>query len=200
MEQPIITDPTIETWKPVVGWEGLYSVSDRGRVRSEDRTVHYSSGRIRTVRGKIRALGSHRFGYPMVTMKSAGRKQRTEYVHRLVLEAFVGPCPEGMEVCHNNGDPTCNLLSNLRWDTHSENTRDKRRHGTDHEVNKTHCKRGNHPLKGANLSPWKLRTGQRECLACARTRSRVNHYPELRPLFQEISDSYYAAIVQNNPL
>jgi hypothetical protein len=51
-------------------------------------------------------------------------------VHRLVLEAFVGPCPAGMEACHNNGVRTDNRLENLRWDTRSANCRDRIRHGT----------------------------------------------------------------------
>jgi len=51
-------------------------------------------------------------------------------VHRLVLEAFIGPAPKGTICCHNDGDPTNNRLENLRWDTHSSNTRDAIRHGT----------------------------------------------------------------------
>jgi hypothetical protein len=56
-------------------------------------------------------------------------------VHRLVLEAFVGPCPPGMECCHNNGDPSDNRLENLRWDTHSGNTMDSLSHGTHNWTN-----------------------------------------------------------------
>lgn len=51
-------------------------------------------------------------------------------VHRLVLETFVGPCPDDMEACHNNGDKQDNRLSNLRWDTHSSNIIDAIRVGT----------------------------------------------------------------------
>lgn len=50
-------------------------------------------------------------------------------VHRLVLEAFIGPCPPGMEACHNDGNPRNNALSNLRWDTSENNSADKIRHG-----------------------------------------------------------------------
>lgn len=57
-------------------------------------------------------------------------KRRTFCVHQLVLLAFVGPCPEGYEACHNNGDPTDNRASNLRWDTPSHNNIDKVLHGT----------------------------------------------------------------------
>jgi hypothetical protein len=50
-------------------------------------------------------------------------------VHRLVLEAFVCPCPEGRECCHNDGDPANNALTNLRWNTRKANIEDSRRHG-----------------------------------------------------------------------
>jgi hypothetical protein len=58
------------------------------------------------------------------------KRTYSRFVHRLVLEAFVGPCPEGMECCHYDGNPLNNHLGNLRWDTHKNNEADKRRHGT----------------------------------------------------------------------
>lgn len=65
-------------------------------------------------------------------------------VHRLVLEAFVGPAPEGMEGCHNNGDPWDNRLENLRWDTHQANMADAAAHGTfvlpPHRTGSTHSR------------------------------------------------------------
>ena len=51
-------------------------------------------------------------------------------VHCLVLETFIGLCPKGMQACHNNGIKTDNRLENLRWDTHSNNQRDRIKHGT----------------------------------------------------------------------
>ena len=56
--------------------------------------------------------------------------QVTRPVHRLVLEAFVGPRPRNMQCRHLNGDPMDNRLANLKWGTIQENTEDKRRHGT----------------------------------------------------------------------
>jgi hypothetical protein len=61
---------------------------------------------------------------------SDGVKKRRRYIHRLVLETFVGPCPEGMICCHNDGNPENNCLANLRWDTYLANEHDKHRHGT----------------------------------------------------------------------
>ncbi len=51
-------------------------------------------------------------------------------VHRLMLLAFVGPCPEGMECCHADGNPSNNRLENLRWGTREDNKKDSKRHGT----------------------------------------------------------------------
>lgn len=50
-------------------------------------------------------------------------------IHLLVLETFVGPCPEGMEGCHNDGIPEHNHIGNLRWDTHANNMADRKKHG-----------------------------------------------------------------------
>lgn len=61
---------------------------------------------------------------------NVGIGDTTRYVHALVLEAFVGPCPDGMECCHNDGDATNNKLTNLRWDTPKANSEDARKHGT----------------------------------------------------------------------
>lgn len=67
-------------------------------------------------------------GYRFVVLYNGGVK-RNFYIHRLVLEAFVGPCPPGMEACHCDGDPSNNHVGNLRWDTRKENVADIDRHG-----------------------------------------------------------------------
>ncbi len=61
---------------------------------------------------------------------SDGTRKSGHYIHRLVLEAFVGPCPEGMVCCHNDGDAENNQVENLRWDTYQGNSDDMLRHGT----------------------------------------------------------------------
>lgn len=73
-----------------------------------------------------RMKGSISEGYLVVCFGKRARK----FVHRLVLEVFVGPCPEGMEACHNNGIRTDARLDNLRWDTRKNNHADKWKHGT----------------------------------------------------------------------
>lgn len=69
-----------------------------------------------------------RQGYLTVNLSKVGRKA-AHLIHRLVLEAFVGPCPEGMVACHNDGDPANNELANLRWDSPRANSADALKHG-----------------------------------------------------------------------
>lgn len=127
-----IQDLPGEIWKPVVGYEGAYKVSTFGRVRSLDREVACSrkispTGR-KLFRGRVlRALSVG--AYLAVSLSVRGRS-RSIYVHRIVLEAFAGACPPGMEACHNDGDPTNNRPTNLRWDSRAHNHLDKRTHGT----------------------------------------------------------------------
>ncbi len=116
----------METWRPVVGFED-YEVSDQGRVRSLPRDLPARAGKTRRVKGKI--LSPSRAGEWGHVKVALGRgHQRT--VHLIVLDAFVGPCPEGMECRHLNGIPDDNRLENLRWGTKLENAADKARHGT----------------------------------------------------------------------
>lgn len=122
-----------EDWKQVVGYEGLYEVSDRGRVRSVGRTrlqrnKHGGENEV-WYPGRVLRPGVLATGYKNVGLSNC-RRVVHPYIHHLVLEAFVGPRPEGMECCHNNGDNGDNRLVNLRWDTPKNNHADKRRHGT----------------------------------------------------------------------
>ncbi len=117
----------METWKSVLGYGGLYEVSDQGRVRSLDRVVESYGGREGLRRGRVLRPGGGG-PYSSVQLSMAGRV-RTVRIHTLVLEAFVGPRPDGLEACHANGDPADNRLTNLRWDTRVANCADRARHG-----------------------------------------------------------------------
>lgn len=68
-------------------------------------------------------------GGMLVVLCEQGKKFR-KLVHRLILETFIGPCPEEMVCCHNDGNFRNNHINNLRWDTRSNNELDKHRHGT----------------------------------------------------------------------
>lgn len=119
--------PPNENWKPIKGYEGLYEVSSLGRVRSLDRL----NSRGHSIAGRVLSPGpcGPDLAYRMVRL-SKGGVARACAVHRLVLETFRGPCPEGMEACHGNGNGADNRLENLRWDTSKRNKADKRAHGT----------------------------------------------------------------------
>jgi hypothetical protein len=117
-----------ENWLPVVGYEGHYEVSDQGRVRSLDRRLSNVKG-TPFMRGRILKPNTTRHRYPSVVLCALGVRTHKR-IHRLVISAFVGPPPPGMECCHNDGDPSNNTLGNLRWGTHSDNMRDACAHGT----------------------------------------------------------------------
>jgi hypothetical protein len=117
---------TRETWRHIPG--SARDVSDRGRVRA-----HYhdkqTSGRWVTRGPWVCALKKTGKGYLTIGFKINGRYVRRA-VHRLVLEAFVGPCPAGCWARHRNGKQQDNRLRNLLWDTPANNQRDKLKHGT----------------------------------------------------------------------
>lgn len=154
-----------ETWRPIPDWPG-YEVSDLGRVRSTDRTVEVTGKTPRRLRGRIIQSFPNPQDNRAMARLSRRNFKRTHYVAVLVLSAFVGPRPDGMETCHNDGDATNDRLSNLRWDTHVANVQDTVRLGR-HNSSKTHCKHG-HPLSGANLRISKRASGrqQRVCRRC----------------------------------
>lgn len=187
-------NPTQERWLPVVGWEGLYEVSDHGRVRSARRTIRFKDGRSRTYEPQLRKQTPQAaYGHMCVGLKRNGDR-RTVRVHRLVLEAFVGPCPEGMEGCHNDGDASNNALPNLRWDTSSANKQDMIRHGTNYRLNLTRCPYG-HSLDAPNVMAYAAHTGRRGCLACSRARAHIQRNPDMKSRHQQVADDYYARIV-----
>lgn len=106
-----------EQWRPVTGLEGRYEVSDRGRVRSKTRMVRDSRGSIRRINGKMlkpRKSGNAPWGYWIVYLPD-GKGWKNRYVHRLVLEAFKGPCPPTYEAMHLNDNGWDNRLENLVW-------------------------------------------------------------------------------------
>lgn len=91
------------------------------------------SGKKFIIKGPWRLMKQHslsKFGHRYVDLSRQGTRKRY-MVHRLVLEAFVGPCPEGMECRHfPDRDPANNNVNNLQWGTRSENHKDCTVHGT----------------------------------------------------------------------
>lgn len=120
-----------EWWVDVVDYNGLYEVSTHGRVKSLERLSELDNrGVRRRLKSKILVgYTSKEQCYPLVTLYK-GKEAKKAYVHILVLTAFVGPCPIGMECRHLDRDTLNCRLSNLCWGTPSENKQDQVRHGT----------------------------------------------------------------------
>ena len=157
-----------EEWRAVVGWEGLYEVSSLGRVRSLDRaTSHYCGGTL-TRQGRELKPRETPSGHLLVAL-SAHRRMYNRRVHRLVLEAFVGPCPEGMEVRHLNGHPADNRVENLVWGTRSENTQDQVLHGVHNQARKQTCPEGH---EYDYVDP----KGKRRCKRCNAAQERKRYW------------------------
>ena len=181
----------METWKEIPGWQGYYEVSSHGRVRSVGRVVQRSNGIPQTIHAKVLKPGLTR-GYPHLNLYR-NNKWYPYYVHTLVLLAFVGERPAGMECLHKDGNPNNNRLDNLRWGTSSENNLDIVAHGNNRNLNKTHCPRG-HLLQQPNLIKHRLAKGHRVCLACNRGKCYAR-YQGITDI-QAITDSYYQQIME----
>lgn len=107
-----------EIWKPVVGYEGRYEVSNLGRIRSLDRYCLGKDGREELHKGKIlRPWVSLRGQYLYVTLSC--KKKKT--VHSVVAEAFLGRRPDGYDILHLDGNRQNNSINNLRYGTRKEN-------------------------------------------------------------------------------
>lgn len=111
-----------ENWKPVVGYEKHYEVSDFGRVRRITKSTRNPAGAV--LKGS-----PDQHGYPCVTISDNGSNRKNVKVHKLVSGAFMGPPPPGMEVNHIDGDQSNARLENLEYVTHAENMRHAARTG-----------------------------------------------------------------------
>ena len=109
----------MELWLPIPGWPN-YEVSDLGRVRN--------------INGRVLKPFTKSHSYLAVDLHH-GDAMRRAYVHRLVLESFVGACPAGCEAYHVNDVATDNRLANLRWTPHAHNISNRRHsRGTAHSL------------------------------------------------------------------
>ena len=115
----------MEIWKNIKGYEGLYQVSDQGRVKSLERIIIKKDGRKFTVKERVLKPGVTKDGYLIVALH-AGDKQKTLTVHRLVCTAFHENLENKPCVNHINENKTDNRASNLEWCTYKENNN----HGT----------------------------------------------------------------------
>ena len=116
-----------EIWKPVIGFEGLYEVSNMGRVKSLERKVFYPNSKwgknTNGVIRKERMLKLNCKRYCGVTLCDTKNIRSYPSVHRLVAEAFIPNTNNKATVNHKNGIKTDNRVQNLEWATYSENTK-----------------------------------------------------------------------------
>lgn len=169
---------TPERWLPIPGWEDLYEVSSHGRVRKIALKPCFNKK-----------------GYPLVSLSRDGVSQKF-LVHRLVMLAFVGPCPDGLMVRHLNGDPAdARWPENLLYGTAIENAADKKLHGTDWQLNKTHCPQG-HPYDEENTIH--TNRGGRLCRTCVREKGRKQarrrRESGLVPKYSELTEEERAVV------
>src|SRR3569833_4612406 len=102
----------MEVWKPLARFGNVIEVSDQGRVRRVDSMVNCKNGHKRLARGRILKSRRHPWGYHWFEFSVAGVRH-CDFGHRLVMEAFVGPCPEGYYVLHGDNTPSNNRLAIL---------------------------------------------------------------------------------------
>lgn len=159
--------PSSEEWRDVPGYEGLYEVSNLGRVYSIRRPNASMSGRLMTPNPHPRT------GHLHVSLYGVSGRRYTAKVHRLVAEAFLPRSDRDYLVRHLDGNTENNQVGNLAWGTQSENGLDSVRHGTHNNASKTHCKHG-HPFSPENtgLVETGRDAGCRYCITCRRNRSR----------------------------
>lgn len=112
-----------EEWKSVLGWDGIYEVSNLGGLRSVDREVaFYNQFGIcyRKFYGKVLKCSPGKNGYRQVHLRDTVERARTDNLQSLVAEAFIGPRPDGMEIIFRDGDKKNCEASNLYYATHKE--------------------------------------------------------------------------------
>lgn len=153
-------------WHAIPGASGYEITSDGKRVRSLDRRVPLSDGRLQFVRGKELSPQQTPAGYWTVSIRFDDWPRRRVFgVHRLICMVFHGPRPTTKhEVRHLNGNPTDNRPENLAWGTKSENAFDAVMHGVNRNARKVSCPQG-HPYDSQD-------SRRRYCSVCRRTYSR----------------------------
>ena len=115
-------------WLDIPGWETRYQISEYGDVRSKDMTVGAKNGKTAVRKGRLLARIVKNNGYLCVTLTDGVNRPQIA-IHRLVARAFIGECPVGLHVLHNDGDKLNNHYSNLRYGTPADNHADTERHG-----------------------------------------------------------------------
>ena len=109
-----------EIWKPIKGYEGVYEISNLGKVKRLSAKVNSRNGSLRNEREKILKKAINKFGYEYVCLTINGNQQKKK-VHRLVAEAFIDNPQNKPQVNHINGIKSDNKSENLEWCNNQEN-------------------------------------------------------------------------------
>ena len=117
-----------EEWRDVVGWEGLYQVSNLGRVKSLSKRIVYKDGRVYVHPPRVMKNQKISTGYRSVMFYGANGKKQY-YVHRLVAETFILNPNNLGDVNHKDGCKTNNILINLEWCSRSDNIKHAYKNG-----------------------------------------------------------------------
>lgn len=139
-----------EIWKDIPDYGNHYMASSLGRIKVKIRKIKKFSVLIgkeveQTYKERLlKPNKADKYGHLSVHL-GVNKEKYTVAVHRLVLFAFVGYPPDGHESCHNNGIASDNRIENLRWDTHSNNNKDRKKHGK-------YPKGKDHPMYGKKMS------------------------------------------------
>ncbi len=138
--------------KPIPGFDG-YRITADGTVWS--RWGKGGRKRVFVPQWHVKAAFESEKGHLRVELRNGKGEIKKFFVHRLVLEGFVGPCPAGMECCHDDGNPKNNNVTNLRWGSAKSNWEDRKRHGRG-------CEGGENPGGGklTDASVHEIRTAR----------------------------------------
>ena len=149
-------------------------------------------GEVYNQHGKQLKLHKDAGGYLRVGLCKNGKK-KTFRVHNLVLEAFVGPKPEGMETRHLDGNRKNNHISNLKYGTPSENTQDTVKHGMHPQASKTHCPKGHkYTPENTHIKTGRAKSGiiwkSRDCRQCNKIPTKQKQIQRANKLVQQIRE------------
>lgn len=162
----------LEKWAVVASWPD-YEISSYSRLR---RIKSEKPNRV----GRIAKGTRDKNGYLRYHLRM-GDRDKVVMAHRLVAEAFI-PNPDNLPlVLHGAAGATDSSVENLRWGTNSDNMQDKKRDGTDYELNKTHCPKG-HPYSPENTYWADAAHTSRKCKTCHNRRRRKGEIPDTNPL------------------
>lgn len=124
---PVLGIDHSEIWKDAPGYEGLYAVSNLGRIKSLSRTITrvlYGREITQRLSGRVLKPNTNRKGYQYVILRRDGRSH-TQEVHRIVAKAFLKEPSQGQcQVRHLDGDRLNNTTANLAWGSASQNQLD----------------------------------------------------------------------------